>query len=64
MSRFSKYLAVGCGGINCSCCFPPRGHRDLEFRKAKRKENVTVDKETEQELQDWWDASFPEETDD
>lgn len=58
MSFLTKYLD---GNIDCSCCFPPKGHRKAEFRTAKRRESSESEKETKQELQDWWDSSHPEE---
>lgn len=57
MNTIKKYLAVGCGGIDCSCCFPPKGHRKAEFRKAKRKEAIEMKKEIEQEIET--DYEFP-----
>jgi len=34
----NKYLTIGPGGRNCSCCFPPPRKRKAEYRKAKRAE--------------------------
>lgn len=38
-SLWKRYLSVGPGGIKCNCCFPRRGKRKAEFRKAKRRAN-------------------------
>lgn len=32
-----RFLHVGPGGIDCRCCFPPRGKRKAEFRKARKR---------------------------
>ena len=49
MNPIKKYLAIGPGGMDCACCFPPPGHRKSEFRKAKRKEQIESRKEMEAE---------------
>lgn len=38
MSDWKKYLHIGRGGRNCSCCFPAPGSLDRrkQYRKAKR----------------------------
>ncbi|AGS80954.1 hypothetical protein [Caulobacter phage Cr30] len=35
-----KFLCIGPGGMNCTCCFPAPGskERKYQFRIAKRKE--------------------------
>lgn len=52
MSKTMKYLHVGPGGRNCSCCFesPSSKGRKLEFRKAKKREKREAIKESMEDL--------------
>lgn len=50
MTRFSKHLTIGPGGVKCPCCFPAPGskERKAEFRIAKRKEKIVAMKAEKQ----------------
>lgn len=50
MTKITKYLEVGIGGIHCPCCGPAPGTKQRKqlFRNAKRKEKKEALKIEEQ----------------
>ena len=56
MVKTSRYLSIGPGGRNCSCCFPaPRSKdRRKQYRIAKRKADREAMKNAEADLVDCW----------
>lgn len=54
MVKTSRYLSIGPGGRNCSCCFPAPGSKDRrkQYRIAKRKADREAMKNAEADLID------------